>query len=118
MRSSFWSSGKFGAEEMAAVAVARNGCVVPEAHFARLRRVVNESDFLLIVDIVATSELLGPVGRIAEQIEQGRNGAIVEIRRTRPYAVQRLVGVAIRFYKMRKAILAIRVELGLISRRA
>src|SRR5581483_9644881 len=98
--------GQSGSPKMPAVAIARQRRVIDRSLAARLGRVVNKSDALLVVNVVAAGELFRPVPGIVEQIQQRRNRAVVQIRRARPNAIQRLIGVAVRFAEVRETILA------------
>jgi len=54
---------------MPAIAIAWNGCVVPGTGLLGLRCVIHKTYFLLIVDIVATRELLGPFGGVRQEVQ-------------------------------------------------
>src|SRR5712691_10449759 len=87
---------------MPPVAVAGNGCVVQKEVFAgRSEAVTPIADPAGVEDVAAAIPLLwARLGRFEqrlgwfEQVAQRRHGAVVQVWRARPDAVERLVGVA------------------------
>src|SRR5215470_7991180 len=78
---------------MAAIAVARYRCVVLKEHATfLLRDVRDESDPRPVKNVVAAIEHLRPFVRRIHQVEQRRNGPVVEIRSACPDAVEWMVG--------------------------
>src|SRR5215471_8117717 len=81
--------GEGGSVNMAAVAVAGHRRVVAEEGPAALGgNVRDEAQVLLIVDVVAAEEDLGPPLRWLQQIAHRRHRSVVQVRRARPDPVE------------------------------
>src|SRR5262245_184028 len=90
------------------VSVAREPGVVAEKLPPILfRDITDEADALWVVYVVAAVKLFRALLRWLEQIAQRRRRAVVQVRRTQPDAVQRLVRVAEGLAKVRETLVAI-----------
>ena len=75
-----------------------------------------EAHLHLVEDVVAAIELRRPLLRRVQQIPQGGHGAVVQIRRARPHAIQRMVGVAVGLAEAGEAEAGVWVERVLVGR--
>src|SRR5262249_29871182 len=80
--------------EVPGVAVAAHAGIVLPAELLCLGPARDVAYVVVIEDVIRPIELLGALGRRRQQGAQRRHGAVVEVRRAQPDAVERRVGVA------------------------
>src|SRR5574341_395845 len=96
--------GAIGLALVAGVGVAGHGGVELEKRLPALRgNTRHEADLLRIVHVVAAVEDLRPLRGGLEELAQARHGAVVQIRRAEPPAVERHVRVAERLAEVPEA---------------
>src|SRR5262249_49892278 len=78
----------------------------------------DKTDFFLIKHVITAVEHLGALVRRFQEIAQRWHGAVMEVRRPRPDAVEWVIRITISFTKVCEAVARIRIEGVLIHRKS
>src|SRR5271167_1440503 len=95
---------------MTSVSVSRNCRVVRRSAGARLRGVADESNLALVVNVISAREQLRTLRRRVQQVDERWNRSVVQVRSTRPDAIERHIRVAVGLAEMFKAMHALREQ--------